>query len=479
MADKSLYQLPSASDVGLTDLVYLEQVDEHAEEGFVTKNVQAAILGETIVSEFQYSSSGLVTEDKTIVGAINEIAEGGGGSASAFDIEFTSSPPMSIDKTASEVDDAYTNGDLMRVHTDLGNWLALISYREIDISGVLHHRYTFGNISGDGVTNFVMIDTAGSTIDLTYGGSSLAQIQDTLTLTASTWSSSKIHTETEAVKDYTDNAIYDILPTDTASGSIATFETSLALPLVSLTSQIVATQSGSGDPSPSNVRPISGFSEVTISHSDEDTSDPTTHVIDLGSTYYGGVLDVKRGVLKVTKRFIDLTQIEWEKNATQTNPNGTYYTASGDFSDCGDYATILSNVGVAGNGNIPTSPANSFWFNSARTGIRWIWGTASGGSSLSDLQNYLANNDSYLTVELTTPIEVTLDPEEVTALVGTNNIWADTGDIEVEFKVSIKDYIDNKLAEMSGNRSVTLNKAASLDVEKTDKEEKEGESDER
>ena len=58
--------------------------------------------------------------------------------------------------------------------------------------------------------------------------------------------------------------IIDLYPVSTASGSIANFSTSLALPLVECKAQIVAQQAGSGTPSPQNERAISGFSEVNV-----------------------------------------------------------------------------------------------------------------------------------------------------------------------------------------------------------------------
>lgn len=50
-----------------------------------------------------------------------------------------------------------------------------------------------------------------------------------------------------------------VLQTKSASGSVATFNTALAMPLVSCNIAVTATQSGSGTPSPDNVRPISGY----------------------------------------------------------------------------------------------------------------------------------------------------------------------------------------------------------------------------
>lgn len=47
-------------------------------------------------------------------------------------------------------------------------------------------------------------------------------------------------------------------------GPVASFETNVAAPLVSLETQIVALQEGSGTPSPENVRPISGFNACKV-----------------------------------------------------------------------------------------------------------------------------------------------------------------------------------------------------------------------
>ena len=53
----------------------------------------------------------------------------------------------------------------------------------------------------------------------------------------------------------------------TASGAIASFTTSLALPLVSLKASIVATESGSGTKSPTNPYTLGGFSNAVITKS--------------------------------------------------------------------------------------------------------------------------------------------------------------------------------------------------------------------
>ena len=50
----------------------------------------------------------------------------------------------------------------------------------------------------------------------------------------------------------------------TASGAIVTFNTKIAAPLAGLTANVVLVQDGSGDPSPSNVRSISGWTGCRI-----------------------------------------------------------------------------------------------------------------------------------------------------------------------------------------------------------------------
>lgn len=60
------------------------------------------------------------------------------------------------------------------------------------------------------------------------------------------------------------NAIDALKITDTASGAIASFPDGAAMPMESLTVEMSPIQSGSGDPSPDNVRPITGRDAVTV-----------------------------------------------------------------------------------------------------------------------------------------------------------------------------------------------------------------------
>lgn len=81
-------------------------------------------------------------------------------------------------------------------------------------------------------------------------GTGSAVIDDSVVSTETAWSSSRIA---------------GFLPTDTASGAIASFpDGANGIPVDDLTATIVPKQSGTGDPSPTNVRPISGWSECNV-----------------------------------------------------------------------------------------------------------------------------------------------------------------------------------------------------------------------
>lgn len=140
----------------------------------------------------------------------------------------------------------------------------------------------------------------------------------------------------------------------------------------------------------SNICPITGWTGAKVYHSGEDTSNPTeldvTFPTEAG-TVYGGTLDLVNGTLTV-----DRAQI--------ASYNGE--TLPGEW---------ISDRDVYAAGTTPT------------TGAQVVY-------------------------ELATLITYTLTPQEIRTLLGTNNIWADTGDVTVGYKADTKLYIDKKFAEL-------------------------------
>lgn len=160
-----------------------------------------------------------------------------------------------------------------------------------------------------------------------------------------------------------------------ASGSIATFtDGGDNIPVKSLVTDIVAVQAGSGTPSPSNVRPITGFDSVVITNKDDiDTPTTTdTHTITLPETIYGGSLDVTQG------------------------------------------------SGVKTHGYIAS-------YNGETINEPWI----------SSIDEYVPNTNpstgAQVVYPLATPTTITTTPEPIPTLSGNNNIYSNTGDVEIEY----------------------------------------------
>ena len=83
----------------------------------------------------------------------------------------------------------------------------------------------------------------------------------------------------------------------TFSGALATFDNAMPLPMPSLKVSVEAKQEGSGTPSPENVRPISGWSEVKVS----DVGKNLLNIADC--SYENGTVTVKDGLVKINGTF--------------------------------------------------------------------------------------------------------------------------------------------------------------------------------
>lgn len=174
----------------------------------------------------------------------------------------------------------------------------------------------------------------------------------------------------------------------TESGAVVSFTAADAAPVADLTAAIVPVQSGSGDPSPTNIRPISGWTECKVYRSGAATSDPTIYTVTFGSagTVYGGTLDVTTGKLTVTM-------------ANIASYNGE--TLPGAW---------ISDRDVYAVGTTPTIGAQVVY-------------------------------------ELATPLVYHLTPVEIRTLTGQNTIWADTGEVTVKYAADTKAFIDKYIAE--------------------------------
>lgn len=228
---------------------------------------------------------------------------------------------------------------------------------------------------------------------------------------------------------------YKISEVSGLPSSIASFSDGSNLPMPKLKCSIEAVQSGSGDPSPTNIRPISGWDEANITVADDDT-DPTVsnvYTIDLNGTRYGGTLDVVSGVLTVTYAKIGLADISKSKYGSyqygirtittffDSIPNSSLLTGMSNtfaLSDSGESYNVDKCSIVFANGNSKTS----FLISTQASGL-------SADASVTEIDAWLRSIDAYIVYELATPLTIQLTPTAVKSLLGTNNLFADCGDV--------------------------------------------------
>ena len=228
-------------------------------------------------------------------------------------------------------------------------------------------------------------------------------------------------------------ALLAVMPVETQTGNPCSFNTDIASELHGLTADIVA--SGGGG-TPSTPIPIVGYTELNLTHNG------TTDTIALGSTVYGGELDVKKGKLTITYELVTYTGVNEEAWFKLGAGSASAYCMGIGKPDkkpetalIANYLESISSDATWGNYDNFISYVNTTIY----TGIRTI-------TTVEDWRTYLSNNPLTVKYELATPIEIDVSELSVSAIVGTNNISSDVGgDVTASYKVSIQKYIDDNV----------------------------------
>jgi len=149
--------------------------------------------------------------------------------------------------------------------------------------------------------------------------------------------------------------------------------------------------------------------------------------IALGQTVYGGTLDVKTGVLTVTHYYVTFGNLTWSKITSgqspyfgATLPSAYRYIDAQNNFICSQYSK--ASIGNSG------STEGIFITNTSQLRCRDLNYTEGSASEFKT-----ATSGVQLVYELATPTTVQLTATEIKALSGINNVWADSGDIEVEY----------------------------------------------
>lgn len=206
-----------------------------------------------------------------------------------------------------------------------------------------------------------------------------------------------------------------------AEGAVASFVDGTDLPLKSLVIDIEPLQSGTGDPSPSNIRPISGWDAVGVHN-----GNTVVTTISLGRTVYGGTLNVLSGELVVDRAMVDLGTLNWAKS----NNRGGYFWVDIPLRKIG---SDLSSSIYQYHGYRPATyvGANVGLYEETTTSDRYIDIYDPSCANVTELKT--AINGQQLVYELATSLTYHLDPQTVRSLVGQNNIFSDTGNVALDY----------------------------------------------
>lgn len=154
-----------------------------------------------------------------------------------------------------------------------------------------------------------------------------------------------------------------------------------------------------------------------------------TYTAALGRTVYGGTLDVVSGVLTVDRALIDLGSLTWNYASPRFYANAPADSVA--ISETGDTALICDSYQTFEVTTLGNMPDKSIFMNSSKmsASVKRFVIRDSAYTAAADLKAAL--NGVYAVYTLATPETYTLTPSQITTLVGTNNIWADSGNITV------------------------------------------------
>lgn len=158
---------------------------------------------------------------------------------------------------------------------------------------------------------------------------------------------------------------------------------------------------------------------------------------DEAGTVYGGTLDVTTGLLTVTHELKAISEFSWTQY--QTNPIVFYTTVSGKAFGV---SNIMSDAFSVTGASVSSMTAGTMR-GIATQAVVYI---AANSTDPTDFVHDYGTNQ--LLYELATPQTYQLTPQAVTTILGQNNIWADTGDVEVAYCADTKMYIDKMISEL-------------------------------
>jgi len=177
-------------------------------------------------------------------------------------------------------------------------------------------------------------------------------------------------------------------------------------------------------------------------------------------TVYGGSLTVNKdgtGTLVVDRAKIvfDGSQTVGSSNWRANEESVGWLYQKGITPNAVDAQTTAQNLDDVKCDRLEVVSYGSGLYNGTKPSLAWVGADWGFGMRVNDtslttvaaINAWLSANPVTVVYKLATPQTFTLTASQVQTILGTNNIWADSGDVAVSYRADTKLYIDNKITQ--------------------------------
>lgn len=245
-------------------------------------------------------------------------------------------------------------------------------------------------------------------------------------------------TDIQALRPTVEDMRYELThifgATDSASGSVASFSDGAGGVFAkNVKVNITPSQSGSGDPSPTNIRPISGYTQAVVTNTGSGKTFSAT--VDFPTTIYGGTLNLTTGELVSTMAMENLGSLSWLMSSNSGYGQFFYSSISGKATGTTNVLSDRYKTNERGNWTADTDYAIA-----GNSGSSQIYIKDSRYSSASTFKT--AMSGIYVCYELATPATYQLTPKQLLQFTLDNNISANCGTVEVTYRLNLNTAIE-------------------------------------
>jgi len=166
----------------------------------------------------------------------------------------------------------------------------------------------------------------------------------------------------------------------------------------------------------------------------------STYSVNLPQTVYGGQVDVVSGEGKVTYGMVDLGTLTWTNNRI----GSVAFEAYSPVNYVKPYTVNLISNALVQKATFSDVAEFSIRMGDTFLAIKVPKTVATSGAQV---RQWLIDNAVTICYELATPTDFTVTPQEVPTLYGSNTVYADSGDVSVEYPADTKLYINKVITD--------------------------------